>query len=87
MCVAFGCTPDVALRQDWALVQAILDYRTAKAAIDLFNGGKEGAEELLKQPHLGAILVAMHRAQVGEDVTVGQMMDARRQTEMEADDG
>lgn len=87
MCVAFGCTPDVALRQDWALVQAILDYRTAKAAIDLFNGGKEGAEELLKHPEMGAILVDMYRAQVDEDVTVAQMMATRQETETETDSG
>ncbi len=52
ICETFGCLPDEAERQDWATVQAILDYRAAHRAIDLFNQGKEGIEQLQGQPAL-----------------------------------
>ena len=32
VCEAFGCTPDVAMRQDLALVRRILDYRMIESA-------------------------------------------------------
>ena len=32
VCEAFGCPPDVALRQDWRLVKGILEYRLAESA-------------------------------------------------------
>ncbi|MDO8704083.1 MAG: hypothetical protein Q7J84_03975 [Sulfuricaulis sp.] len=44
-------------------MQSVLDYRNAKAAIDLFNQGRKGAEEMQKHPELGQLLVEMHRAQ------------------------
>lgn len=34
ICEAFGCSPSEALRQDWALVRAVLDYRAMEAAKD-----------------------------------------------------
>jgi hypothetical protein len=37
VCDAFGCTPDVARRQDWDDVKSILDYRLAVAAKDQHN--------------------------------------------------
>lgn len=37
VCEAFNCPPDVAKRQDWADVRAILDYRIAAAAKDQHN--------------------------------------------------
>ena len=37
VCHAFQCPPDVSLRQDFALVVAILDYRTAMAAKEQHN--------------------------------------------------
>ena len=83
VCEAFGCLPDEAERQDQALVRAILDYRNAKHAIELFNQGDRGAQALQKHPQLLALLVEMHRAQGGtadkvEDVLVNV-------TEAEAD--
>lgn len=63
VCDTFGCTPDVARRLDWRDVRAILDYRNAQAAIDLFNQGGKGLAELQRHPHLGQLLVDLHRAQ------------------------
>ena len=37
VCEAFNCPPDVALRQDFATVQAILEYRTLQAAKEQHN--------------------------------------------------
>lgn len=78
ICESFGCTPDVAERQDWQKVKSILDYRAAKAAVSLFNGGKQGLEALLKQPHLQELLLEMHRAQSGIDVTMDQVLETAR---------
>ena len=37
VCEAFNCTPDVALKQDFKLVRAILDYRMAESSKRVFN--------------------------------------------------
>jgi hypothetical protein len=63
ICEAFSCTPAEAEAQDWRLVRRVFDYRNARSAIDLFNQ-KNGAAELAKHPHLGSLLLEMHRAQV-----------------------
>lgn len=57
----------MAERQNWRTVQAILDFRNARHAIDLFNGGSKGREELAKYPDLNALLLEMSRAQAGDD--------------------
>ena len=84
VCEAFNCTPDVAERQDWALVQAILDYRAARLAVDLMNDGSRGYEQLVKRPELQDILLRMHRAQQGDQVTYD---DVVRAMATEDDDG
>ena len=63
VCDAFHCTPKEALVQDWTLVQGVFDYRNAKTAVELFNQGKKGVEELGKKPALMNLLVELHRAQ------------------------
>jgi hypothetical protein len=73
ICSAFGCTPSEAERQDGVLVSRILDYRNAKAAIDLLNGGQAGAAELMKHPELADLLLEMHRAQ-GTEMTREQLL-------------
>jgi hypothetical protein len=73
ICEAFGCAPDVAERQNWQTVKAILEYRAAKAAVDMVNQGNSGMEELAKHPSLGNLLVEMHRAQ-GTETTVEAIM-------------
>lgn len=66
------------MAQDWALVQAILDYRNAKAAVEMMADQK-GREELAKHPDLGNLLVEMHRAQGGaqtvEDIVRERLVD------------
>jgi hypothetical protein len=61
----------VAARQDWSTVQAILDYRGARRAVDLFNQGAEGAKQLEAQPGLAKLLLEIHRAQGTEVTTDG----------------
>ena len=85
VCEAFGCAPDVALRQDWQTVLDVLDYRNAKAAIALFNQGKKGADQLLQQPHLMAILLRLTRAQQGDAVQEADVLRSMRERE-EADE-
>lgn len=63
ICSTFGCTPDVAERQDWQLCQAVIDYRNAQAAIDLFNRGSQGRDTLMQHPHLADMLLELTRAQ------------------------
>lgn len=62
ICEAFGCTPAEALRQDWPLVQAVLDYRAAQRAAALLAGA-DGAERLAQEPALQRLLLDMRRAQ------------------------
>lgn len=83
MCEAFNCPPDVARRQEWTEVQAIFDYRLALAARDLFNQGAKGFEELNKRSELQRILLEMHRAQVGQHVTLDDVMSAMQRDEGE----
>ena len=62
ICEAFGCTPAEALRQDWRLVEAVLDYRAAERAAALL--ASDGGDELLaQQPALQRLLLDMRRAQ------------------------
>lgn len=67
VCEAFGCTPLEAKEQDWHEVQAILDYRAAERARDLFNSPNKSQafDELKANPYLTELLSRMHRAQVG----------------------
>jgi hypothetical protein len=67
ICEAFGCTPAEALRQDWHLVEAVLDYRAARAAIDVMNGpeASRSFETLKRNPRLVEVLSMMARAQRG----------------------
>lgn len=66
MCELFGCAPDIAQRQDAVLVDQIMEYRAAKRAIELMNGGKEDKERLEKAPALVNLLREIDRAQVGK---------------------
>lgn len=67
ICEAFHISPAEAERQEWPLVEAVLDYRSAEQAKDIFNGkDKKLAFDLLtKNPHLLRILSRMNRAQRG----------------------
>jgi len=54
-------------RQDWAKVRAVLDYRAAETAVELFNSKDKAAalDILARNPHLTDVLAKMTRAQQG----------------------
>lgn len=64
VCEAFSCPPSVARQQDWGDVRAILDYRNAARAVELFNAHK--ISELGAEPGLLTLLLDMLRAQLGD---------------------
>ena len=37
ICDMFGCTPDVAIKQNYKTVRAIMDYKMAEQAKEVFN--------------------------------------------------
>lgn len=59
------------------LVQAVLDYRGVKQAVDWLNSGRQGAEQLQKHPELATLLVEIHRAQMGANVTLDAIIAAQ----------
>jgi hypothetical protein len=60
ICREFNCTPDVAIRQDPALVRAILDYRRLEA----FEAGGDDPERVIDYDEL--TFVEEVKALVGE---------------------
>lgn len=79
LCQEFGALPSEMEREDWATVSAIMDYRRARRAVELVNGGESGYEELCQRADLTDILLAMARAQGGTDATVEQVAAGLRQ--------
>ena len=87
ICDAFGVPPGPglsALDQDYMLTTAVLDYRSARDAVRVFNGPdkKNAFTTLSKNPHLVEMLARMSRAQTGRpldggDVTADGMTVAR----------
>jgi hypothetical protein len=72
VCEAFECSPSEALEQDYTLVQAILDYRGAKLAVDLFDQ-EGGVAKLHENPGLLSALAMMQRAQDGVELWGGDL--------------
>lgn len=72
ICREFGCPPDVAQRQDWPTVLAVLEFRALEQAIDLM-GQRGGMAELEKRPELVALLLETHRAQFGTATTLADL--------------
>lgn len=70
VCEAFGCPPDVAERQNYGLVSAILDYRAAMRAREVFNqpNKRQAFDQLRANPRLLEILALMRRAQAGQSL-------------------
>ena len=67
VCAAFGTTPvpGGALAQPWLLIQAIMDYRLATAAVAISQGDAKAQFAALQQnPALADVLVLMARAQL-----------------------
>lgn len=77
VCEAFGCPPSVAEEQDLTTVQAVLDYRMARAARDTFNQPDRARafEALQANPELLRMLSMMHRAQSGLPLEGSDMED------------
>lgn len=74
-------------RADYRKLVAILDYRRAETAIDLFNGGRAGLEQLEKRPDLAAILLEMGRAQAGTPaLTLDHMLSTKAAAAEEDED-
>ncbi len=71
------------LEADYRALIAILDYRRAQVAIDLFNGGRHGLEQLQKRADLCEILLEMGRAQSGAGLTMDHLI-ANKTAEIEA---
>lgn len=80
MCEAFGCTPDVAERQDWHIVSSILRYRAARAAHQAFLRGT-----LADDPALQALYSDLVAARNGDGP--GAMEELLDQLEAERADG
>lgn len=74
VCELFGCPPSVAVEQDWGLVEAIADYRAARAARDAMNDPdrKRGFATLRDSPGLLRALAYMARAQQGKPLDAPQ---------------
>ncbi len=75
VCDAFHCAPDVAERQSWRTVKAILDYRLAEAAVRAFNDADAGMETMKQCPQFAQILAEMQRA-AGDDGATEEAMRA-----------
>lgn len=56
-------TVETLLEADWLELERILDYRRARLAIDLFNQGEKGFEQLSEREDLLALLLELGRAQ------------------------
>jgi hypothetical protein len=80
VCEAFGCTPDVAERQDWHVVNSILRYRAAKAAHHAFLRGT-----LADEPALQALYSDLVAARNGDEP--GALAELLDQLEAEHGDG
>jgi len=74
------------LREDWLTLERILDYRRARLAIDLFNGGQRGQAELAERDDLMGLLLEMGRAQNGDGYTVADVMAGLNQARPEKDE-
>lgn len=83
----FNCPPDVALRQDWPTVRAIIDYRNATEALEAANDTKHGVKRLQQAPHLAALLLEMHRAQNADATLDGLYHDIATRAATEGEDG
>ncbi len=81
-----GYTLEGLLAADYRALISILDYRRAQVAIDLFNGGRHGIEQLQKRPDLCEILLEMGRAQAGTNALTLDHMLANKAAESDEDE-
>lgn len=59
-------------------MQAILDYRNARQAVELVNRGKEGFTDLLRNPHLVTLMHEIYLARKDPANTIDTMIDNLR---------
>lgn len=84
MCEIFGCTPDAAEELEPTKVARVIEYRAARRAVELFNQGAKGLEQMVKAPVLAAVLRDMMRAQESANMSVDDIyshMAARAEPE------
>lgn len=74
------------LREDWLVLEQILDYRRAQHAVELFNAGERGFEQLQKRPDLLDLLLELGRAQGGPAATLDDVLGALRERQPKGDD-
>ncbi len=81
-------TVETLLQADILALEQIIDFRRARTAIDLFNSGRQGAEQLGKRPDLTALLLEIAKAQDGgaELDDVYRTLKAQQTDDEEEDD-
>ena len=68
------------------MVQAVMEYRSIKAGLELFRQGKAGMEALAKQPGICNLLLEMDRAQDGDWQGMDGMMREMETLQLESGD-
>ena len=79
-------TVEALLEADWLTLERILDYRRARVAVDLFNEGDRGREQLAQREDLMSLLLEMGRAQNGDSYTLADVMTGLEQARPEKGD-
>lgn len=74
------------LEEDWLILEQILDYRRARYAVELFNGGERGFEQLQQRADLLELLLEMGRAQGGPATTVEDVLGTLREQQPKGGD-
>lgn len=74
------------LAEDWLVLEQILDYRRARYAVELFNGGERGFEQLQQRPDLLDLLLELGQAQGGPATTLEDVLGALREQQPKGGD-
>lgn len=74
------------LEEDWLILEQILDYRRARYAVELFNGGERGFEQLQQRPDLLDLLLELGQAQGGLATTLEDVLGALREQQPKGGD-
>lgn len=79
-------TREALLRADWRGLMAIVEFRRAKLAIELFNSGRDGAEQLGKRPDLTDLMLEMGKAQGGPQTQIEDVYGTLKAQQQTTDD-
>lgn len=78
VCQEFTIAPDVAIRQDWPMVQAVMEYRRASEAMALVRAPAAERDRafrvLTESPGMLELLAKLHRAQTGQPLEGGDLV-------------